>query len=270
MQRFFTYAGYSYQIDVQGAGSPTWVFLHGFLGTGQDFAPIRPRGTSYFLTLYGFRPTDPVVPAPGFTVDQQVEALQTLVAQLSREPVHLVGYSMGARLALCLALTAPELVHHLILESGTAGIQAPTARRQRQQADAHQAALIEHQGLASFVTNWERLPLFQSQQAVSKSQQRHMHQMRCVHQPVNMANSLRYFGTGTMPNYWPHLSQLQPETTIITGELDQKFTRLGRDLTNTIPRATQLVYPATGHNVHFERPCAYTQALNQLEKGDSE
>ncbi|USS89097.1 2-succinyl-6-hydroxy-2,4-cyclohexadiene-1-carboxylate synthase [Fructilactobacillus cliffordii] len=267
MQTTINVAGYDYHVKITGNGAPHWIFFHGFLGNQSDFQTIHPKGTCVYVTLYGFGAHDPVVPAAGFQTKQQVMGLQNLITQLTLQPVNIVGYSMGARLALSLALAAPQLIKHLILESGTPGLADPLARRERQQADAARATQIETTGLAAFVNHWEQLPLFHSQQTAPLPQQQRMHAMRMAHQPINMANSLRYFGTGTMPNQWPNLSQLTPKTTIITGELDHKFTGIGRQMVAAIPMATQITFPATGHNVHFEQPQEYQTVLNQFSKG---
>ncbi|USS88221.1 2-succinyl-6-hydroxy-2,4-cyclohexadiene-1-carboxylate synthase [Fructilactobacillus hinvesii] len=264
MKKLIRVRDYDYHVNITGSGQPHWLFLHGFLGNQTDFQAIQPRGTEAYITLYGFAPHDPVVPVAGFTADQQVQALASVITHLHFQPVNLVGYSMGARLALCLALAAPHLINQLVLESGTPGLAQQSARQARQRADARKAHQIETSGLAPFVTHWEQLPLFQSQRTVTLDQQRHMHAMRCAHQPQNMANSLRYFGTGTMPNHWPNLSQLQPKTTIITGELDHKFTTIGAKMHPQIPVAHHHLFQQTGHNVHFERPLLYLATLNHL------
>ncbi|USS90523.1 2-succinyl-6-hydroxy-2,4-cyclohexadiene-1-carboxylate synthase [Fructilactobacillus carniphilus] len=267
MQTTINVAGYDYHVTITGNGAPYWLFFHGFLGNQSDFQAIHPKGTCVYVTLYGFGAHDLMVPAAGFKADQQVASLQSLITQLALQPVNIVGYSMGARLALCLAVTAPQLIQHLILESGTPGLADPLARQERQQADTARATQIEATGLAAFVDHWEQLPLFHSQQVVPLSQQQRMHAMRMAHQPINMANSLRYFGTGTMPNQWPNLSQLTPKTTIITGELDHKFTNIGRQMVASMPTATQIIFPATGHNVHFEQPQQYQAVLNHFSEG---
>jgi 2-succinyl-6-hydroxy-2,4-cyclohexadiene-1-carboxylate synthase len=76
-----------------------------------------------------------------------------------------------------------------------------------------------------------------------------------------MANSLRAFGTGTMPNYWEDLEQLTMPVTVITGALDTKFTDLGQRLDKAIRQSRQIIVPEVGHNVHLEAPETYTEIL---------
>lgn len=255
--------GYDYQIKIVGHGQPTWVFLHGFLGSQADFTKIVPRGTKIYLTAYGFAKSDQNLPAVNFTTNHQVQELKSLFAKLNLTSINLVGYSMGARLALSFAFQYPQLVKHLYLESGTAGINNLTERQERQIADQKQANQIEQLGLSAFVKHWEKLPLFASQQQTSKKQRQFMHHQRVSHNATNMANSLRYFGTGTMPSWWNQLQQLEIQTTLITGEKDFKFTKLNQKMKALLPNAQHFSIVEAGHNVHFEKPQLFTNLLNQ-------
>lgn len=255
--------GYDYKIKIIGKGQPTWVFLHGFLGSQDDFANIVPRGTKIYITAYGFAEKDQTLPAANFTVEHQVQDLITLLANLHVNSINLVGYSMGARLALSFSMKHPELIKQLFLESGTAGIANLNERKKRQLADQKRANQIEKNGLAAFVNHWEKLPLFLSQQQTDRASQQFMHQQRVQHNAVNMANSLRFFGTGVMPSWWQQLNQLKVPITLITGEKDVKFTTLNQKMEDLISNVKHITVENAGHNVHFERPQTFTNLLNQ-------
>lgn len=256
--------GYPYEVNISGSGQPTWVFLHGFLGSQQEFSAIRPTGTRIMLTLKGFGAQAPNVTVADLTVDQQVTELKLLFDALALGPVHLVGYSMGARLALSYALRYPETVAQLVLESGTAGLATQTERLARQAKDEALAQSIMQDGMRAFVDRWERLPLFATQQHVALTDQQNVRAQRLNQVPLNMAASLRAFGTGEMPNYWQIVAGLAVPTTIITGGCDSKFTTIGRALHEKIENSEQRIVPAVGHNVHLEAPASYTGLLNQL------
>ncbi|KRN79686.1 hypothetical protein [Fructilactobacillus lindneri] len=151
----------------------------------------------------------------------------------------------------------------LFLESGTAGIANDNERHIRQLADQNRAKQIEQYGLTTFVNHWEGLPLFNSQRQLSEKSQRFMHQQRINHNPVNMANSLRYFGTGIMPSWWDQLSQLKIPTILITGKQDIKFTNLNQKMNVLLPNSQHLSITGAGHNIHFEKPKMFTKLLNQ-------
>lgn len=255
--------GYQYQYVIKGTGKPTWLFLHGFLGSGQDFQAIQPAGRRIYLTLKGFGADDPVVSATDLTLTAQVADLVTFIEALNLAPLRLVGYSMGARLALGFALAHPQYLERLVLESGTAGLATAEDRLQRQQADAQRAQQIMRSGLESFVEHWENLPLFASQTQRPLVDQQRMRQQRLAHQSANMAASLIGFGTGTMPNLWPQLSALQVTTLLVTGSLDTKFTNLAKQMGAQSPKAHQVIVTGSGHNIHFEHPQTFTQVIEQ-------
>ena len=88
-----------------------------------------------------------------------------------------------------------------------------------------------------------------------------MHEQRVNQTAANVANSLRYFGTGAMPNYWDDLATLLVPVTLITGENDQKFDRLNADMATRLPNVRRVIVPGAGHNVHFENGAAVVAAL---------
>src|SRR5699024_7668632 len=71
-----------------------------------------------------------------------------------------VGYSMGGRLALRLAVDVPEAVAGLVLVGATAGIDGASERLDRRSADDSLASRIEEQGVDRFLSTWMSLPLF--------------------------------------------------------------------------------------------------------------
>lgn len=257
--------GYPYQVTITGSGAPTWVFLHGFMGTGADFKQVKPAGTCIAVDLFGFGSGAPIVAdVTLFHMEHQVASLAKLLKKISETPVNLVGYSMGGRLALGFTLKYPSLVAHLILEGATAGIADEEARHARVVADRQKAIRIEMDGMEAFVKSWEELPMFVSQKLLPIEQQQFMHQQRINHQATNVANSLRYMGTGAQPDYWSQLDQIQVSTTLLVGENDHKFQAIAEKLVNLIPNGHLQIIPGVGHNIHFEAPIKFTEALDQI------
>lgn len=97
------------------------LLLHGFTGSPWD---LRPLGEA--LAHGGYRAVCPVLPGhgeeagelPSFTEQHWEQAAETALRQLSHEeggPVHVVGFSMGALLALVLAANHRARVRSLAL-----------------------------------------------------------------------------------------------------------------------------------------------------------
>jgi len=161
-----------------------------------------------------------------------------------------VGYSMGGRLCLDLALAQPELVRGLVLVSTTAGIDDPDERAARRQADDATARELERDGVERFIDRWLATPLMATLAASAQNRAE-----RLTNTVDGLASSLRLAGTGTTPPRWGELATLTAPTLIVVGSLDVKFAALGQRLAAGIgPSATLAIVDGAGHAVHLERP----------------
>ena len=154
------------QIEESGAGRPL-LLLHGFTGAAATWRPFRdawPGMRQLAADLPGHgrslgSPESPVAADISSTIDALLQAMDDRgVAEFA-----LLGYSMGGRVALRLALRAPERVSALIVVSASPGIADATARAARLAADRALADRIERDGVPAFVDYWQSLPLWASQ-----------------------------------------------------------------------------------------------------------
>ncbi len=232
----------------------TTVFLHGFLGGPELWHGLVQRlpGPCHAELLPGHGPT------PRCLGDSFDETVLGLAATLPAGDWQLVGYSLGARLALALALRFPERVRSLLLLGVDLGFPA-TAAAERRARQAFEDELAEQLGsapLSAFVAKWERLPLFATQARLAPEllvRQRHT---RLQHQPAGLAWSLRTLGTGRMPDLWARLAALRCPTRLISGGSDEKFLRIGQALCALRPDISHIVLPGIGHNAVLEAPDA--------------
>ncbi|MFT8547766.1 2-succinyl-6-hydroxy-2,4-cyclohexadiene-1-carboxylate synthase [Liquorilactobacillus satsumensis] len=258
---------YFQTMEQKRQGAEQWILLHGFMGSAADFQQITPAlaGSCIIPDLLGHGHSLTAAPASRFSIERQVADMAALITRKLVPPVNVWGYSMGGRLALQLTLTYPHLVKFLVLESATAGITAPAARRLRQQHDAQLALKLQREPLANFVAAWEKLPLFASQQKLPFAKQAFVHKQRMGQHANCLAASLRGMGTGQMPDLWPELSKIKVPVLLLCGEYDSKYQYLTAKLQHEIPNAFREVIPKAGHNVHLEQPQAVLQALGRIE-----
>lgn len=174
-----------------------------------------------------------------------------------KSPVEVFGYSMGARLALALALRFPGSVTRLVLESGTAGIADPAERSRRKADDDALADFIERNGIEAFVEHWEQHPTLASLRPFAAQ----LRPERLAHRPSGLASALRHLGAGAQPSYWEDLKTLRTPVRLIAGALDEKFSGLARRMRELLPRAELTVIPQCGHAPHLERPQAFLEAI---------
>jgi 2-succinyl-6-hydroxy-2,4-cyclohexadiene-1-carboxylate synthase len=173
----------------------------------------------------------------------------------------LLGYSMGGRLALYIAIHYPDRVQSLILESASPGLKTETERDARLKADNELADKIEANGIEWFVDYWENLPLWYTQTSEQKAKLR---EQRLKNDPLGLANSLRGMGTGAMPSLWDELKNLKMPVKLIAGELDSKYVEINREMADLIPNADLSIVKDAGHTVHLEKPEEYTKLVLQF------
>jgi 2-succinyl-6-hydroxy-2,4-cyclohexadiene-1-carboxylate synthase len=177
------------------------------------------------------------------------------------EPLDLVGYSMGGRLALGFALTYPERVRRLVLESASPGLETDEERTARRAADEELAKQLEGEGVEAFVDRWEAQPLFASQSALPAEVRTAHRARRLRNDPRSLAAALRGLGTGVLPSYWRALEACEVPTLLLTGEVDMKFVDIAGRMQDRMRNARLVVVPGAGHAVHLERPQAWVEAV---------
>ncbi len=237
--------------DVSGRGERL-VLVHGFTQTGRSWEPIRADLAADHEVV--------VVDAPGHGrsghADADLETGASLLGATGGRATY-VGYSMGGRLALHLALGRPDLVRRLVVLGATAGIADEAERAARRTADEALAADLERNGLDPFLTRWLASPLFAGlpDDPAERAARR-------TNAPAALAASLRHAGTGTQAPLWDQLSTLTMPVLALAGEHDRRFAALARRLAAAIgPSATAALVPGAGHAAHLEQPTAFLAVL---------
>jgi 2-succinyl-6-hydroxy-2,4-cyclohexadiene-1-carboxylate synthase len=229
----------------------TLVFLHGFVGAASDFDSViahLPTGTATrSLALPGHAPSQRVDP------DLDFEAVaDRLLDHLHDEKIHLVGYSLGARLALAMCVRHPSRVRRATLIGVNPGLESESERRERLASDEAWAALLETRGLAVFLDEWYRQPVLRIDGARPS---------RAEHDVHELARALRQLGLARMPSYWQELSALALPIQLVVGALDEKFSSIAERMSLALPNARLTRVPAAGHNVVLDEPRALAASL---------
>lgn len=238
-------------VERQGAG-PRVVLVHGFTQTGRSWGQIATDlGRDHEVVL---------VDAPGHGGSAAVRADLTEGAALlgaAGGRATYVGYSMGGRLALHLALDRPDEVDALVLLGATAGIEDEEDRAARRRSDEVWAEVLERDGLDPFLRRWLAQPLFADLPADAADVDD-----RRRNSVDGLASSLRLGGTGSQVPRWAELPRLRMPVLVLAGERDERFATLGRRMAGEIGRnATFETVPGAGHAAHRERPDAFLTVL---------
>ena len=251
---------YYYGVTVVGTGKPL-VCFHGFSESESTWDGIEIPGYRLIRidSIGHGRSARPMELTP-YTLSQMLSDLHRVIYAVAGERYALMGYSMGARLALLYALEYPEEVTHLVLESGSVGIEDETERQERYAADRVLANLIREHDVQWFSETWAKLAIFQTQQSLPTKVQQQIQRRRLLNSPHALAFTLEGSGQGSMPYVGHRLLELTMPVCYISGELDSKYTAIGAQYFGDIHRIVSKV----GHNVHVEAPEAYRQILKQF------
>ncbi len=168
-----------------------------------------------------------------------------------------VGYSLGGRLSLRLAVDHPELVQALVLVGASPGLAEAGERAARRETDEAVAADIERMGTSAFLDRWLSQPLF-----ATLNLQPDDLEARLANSPTGLATALRRLGSGVQEPLWDRLGELKMPVLAITGQEDAKFSRLAEEMVAAIGVNAQAVALAgAGHAAHLERPVSFHRLL---------
>ena len=238
----------------------TLLALHGFTGSGRTWdalaAALGPEIEVVAPDLPGHGPNLPDDEA-AYALGRTAEQVWTLLDGRGVGRTHVLGYSMGGRLALRVALARPARVRSLVLESASPGIADDAERAARVASDRALADAIEREGVAAFVDRWERLPLWDSQRALPAEVRASLRAARLRNDARGLARSLRLAGAGVDAPLHDRLAGLRVPTLLVAGGLDAKYAAIARDLAGRMPEARAEIVADAGHAVHLERPAAF-------------
>lgn len=168
-----------------------------------------------------------------------------------------IGYSMGARFALHVALARPDIVSRLVLVGGTPGIENDEDRAARRERDLATAARIRRDGVDSFLATWFDQPLF----ATLPPEAQFLEERR-RNTAEGLARSLELAGTGSQASLWGRLRGLEMPVLVIAGEHDERYRTFAERLAQEVGgNATSLVIGGAGHAAHLEQPGDFLTAV---------
>ncbi len=250
--------------DGRRAEAGTVVLLHGFtqnLGCWGRFGPsLADRLIDRFPVL--------AIDAPGHggsghdtadlwtSADLIVDAVTHAGGGTRPASMVLLGYSMGGRIALHLALAHRERVSALVVIGATAGIADNDQRRQRRLADETLARRFESEPLDEMLRWWLDRPLFAGLPAGAAGLEQ-----RRSNRPDGLAASLRSCGTGAQHSLWDRLDELTMPVLVLHGSRDAKFAAIGAAMADAIGSGAELESIEGTHAVHLEQPEATAEAV---------
>lgn len=245
---------------------PAVVFLHGFMGRGEDWKEVAEKLSDRYYCICPDLPghakniNRPIDEVLNFEVISS-ELIQEL-DNLGLEKVNLIGYSMGGRIGLYMAVHYPNYVKKLVVENGNPGIEDNTLRQERAVLDDERANKLRKNGIDSFVDKWYQASLFDSLQNQPILLDKVLN-IRKKNDPIWMAKVISELSPGRQKPLWKYLNLLKMPVMYLTGNLDDKYTEIQRRIEEVSIGKLFAVIPEAGHNVHLE---SLEPFLNTIER----
>jgi non-heme chloroperoxidase len=248
-----------------GRGEPV-VLIHGFLGDYRIWSPqLRAFSGQFRVVAYSMRhrwpgrpPSEGTLPSPG----TDAADLAALIEALRLAPVHLVGHSAGAGLALRVARDHPELVRSLVL--GEPG-EFAFAAGQPEAEPLFTPDLFEAMRQAYEAGDVERTLQLASERILGADP---------ATRPLPAwAGQIFFDNAWQFPQMWtgggpePSLTceqarRIQVPGLLLVGELSPAiFHRILDGLQECLPAAERAVLPDASHGLELENPDGFNQIV---------
>jgi 2-succinyl-6-hydroxy-2,4-cyclohexadiene-1-carboxylate synthase len=230
------------------------LFIPGFMQRGDAWRPVAELlPERYPSTLLDHR-------------EHSREGRLAEIAAAAEDGAVLVGYSLGGRLALRAVLREPERYTGLVTVGVTAGIDEPSARSARAEADERLAAWMEAAPIEDVVAVWERQPLFADQSEALIEEQR---PGRLGQDPAGLAMLLRTAGQGVLEPVWHELLTLDLPVLAIAGARDEGYVAAAQRIADVAPRARAVIVEEAGHAAHLQRPERVAELIEEFLRGQT-
>lgn len=261
------------------------VFLHGFMGAKEDWQPLMAKMSLYYhcicIDLPGHGGNQYRLPTPGLL--EAAEHIFEAVTQLGYQNFHLVGYSLGGRIALHIAKQQPHALLSLVLESAHPGLQNELDKQQRILSDKRWADRLNALPLKQFLSLWYQQAVFsdltseQRQWLISKRQSNNQQHLHACYQATSL---------GWQQDCRDVLQQLKCPSYFISGEQDKKFQKIASNWLEHLQQSAQANIPTSsveqtlisqphvsiiagvGHNIHSIQPQMFADRLLLLLRDD--
>lgn len=264
------------------------VFLHGFLGTCEEWIPIMKAisGTARCISIdlpgHGnsvgqSHATEEAAETPRLSIEIIADVLHNVLQQITSNKIILIGYSMGARISLYMTLKFTDKIKGATIISGSPGLKNASERKVRRAKDDNRAQILVTYGLPVFLDSWYEGELW-------KSLRSHPHFQKIVssrlrHNDVHgLAKALSDLSIGRQPSLWEDLKHSETPLLLVVGESDAKFKAIARKMFDEFGRNREVwdgsgspdssceifEVPGSGHAAHLENPLAVARALRKF------
>lgn len=210
--------------------------LHGFLGLPEDWN---------FLNVFAVDVLAIHPPKEGMW--KWARAFNATVKK-SLSPRILLGYSMGARLAMHALLDAPELWQSAIFVSGQPGLKTDEEKARKAIEDRRWAERFLQEPWEPLMRDWNKQPIFLRGKPFNEQN---------YSRPL-LAETFLGFSQSLQEDLSSRLDACPVSQLWMAGECDAKYAAIAR------ARPSHVIIPQAGHRVPWDNPDIFTKHLDQF------
>ncbi|MDO6618417.1 2-succinyl-6-hydroxy-2,4-cyclohexadiene-1-carboxylate synthase [Shewanella sp. 6_MG-2023] len=241
---------------------PALVLLHGFLGSKEDWQASLQILSQHFhcicIDLPGHGDNQLELPTPGF--ETAAQSIVDKVIQLGYSQFHLLGYSLGGRIALHIAKLYPKAVLSLLLESAHLGLTSSRDKQARLKHDQKWADKLAVEPIRDFLEQWYQQPVFAN---LTTDARKNLIAIRSKNNPQALLHCFKSTSLGLQQNGEKVLKQLHCPAYLLVGEQDSKFSQLAQQWQQKLQLNTVTISHC-GHNIHKAQPKMFAARIIQL------
>ncbi len=136
------------------------------------------------------------------------------LTKLIPKKCHIIGYSMGGRVALNLVHSNPDHFLSATFISAHLGLATEEEKRIRHYEEETWISSLKAEGIESFIKTWYEKPLFQNSPIP-----RHRYRQS----PDLLIEAIRKFSLAKQQNFWNSISKVLPISTFLYGDYDKAY-----------------------------------------------
>ena len=197
-----------------------------------------------------------------FKIENAARYISEFLQNNNLEFCHLLGYSMGGRLAIYLAINYPNFFNKIIIESAQPGISDSIEKLNRKNHDYKLSQKLETVNLSEFLKFWYNQPIFETLKQHKSFA--NLLNSRLNNDPRKLSKSLMEMGAGTQPSLWNELYRIKNPCLLIAGEFDIKYQKLFSKIHKEIFLSKFIILKNCGHNTHFENPDEFIKVVKKF------
>jgi 2-succinyl-6-hydroxy-2,4-cyclohexadiene-1-carboxylate synthase len=237
------------------------------MGSTKDWGPVMDRLADacccIAIDLPGHGQSTGLEEADAYTFSGAAAGVVQVIKETRVNSATLVGYSMGGRIALYVAMHYENACSKLVIESAGAGISEDSERKRRLAADRGRAKELAQGRFEDFLRTWYCQPIFQT---VAEDSERLevLIQQRLLNDPKELARAMSGLSLGVQPSLWHQLPELFIPVLLIAGDKDSKYKDIVQSMGELMPRGRVVIVSGAGHNVHQEQPVLVSDRIKEF------